>query len=505
MENNILMEDLLKEITTLSSKLDESQSDSNSTSAGRPGQQILTGVQGIDLLQMRNKSRSKKRRGRKRRMDCHPELYSESESSFSDSSEDGAIRDYIENITTGSATRPSTSSTRQNLSDSDEDFVPRRKATNLFNTGVPWSPLDVGESDSFSENIMSLSSRKKRKIKKMNKKLKELESLEQIRIPDGEINMREKIGQLRKDLEENHKKLKKRRQKTLKNSDIDLTNIITDNANLNLKHQKMLTDSDDEFMNASDISSDEASDVQNQSKSSSNEADDEGEESCVETAIPSVIPYWDHESMCEDDGEKQFNLVLSQSFGLLSDDYAEDLQMDVQKRSHIMPPPKINDNNFIIHTNKRVRSFLHNADERELYLNSFCDNELDQILELACLYSLSTKIETYSSKKRIILTKTKNTKEPDGRLLKKLLKKESRRRVVTTAPSRWISKRRKIVATETFSTENVVAIPDSNVGSQMLRSMGWIPGNGLGKDGNGIVKPVAAHRRPRKLGLGYPS
>lgn len=56
-----------------------------------------------------------------------------------------------------------------------------------------------------------------------------------------------------------------------------------------------------------------------------------------------------------------------------------------------------------------------------------------------------------------------------------------------------------------FSTENANPIPENNVGNQMLRSMGWIPGTGLGRDGAGILKPVSACKRPKKLGLGYPT
>ncbi len=133
---SILMEDLLKEITTLSSRLDESQSDSNSTSG--VGQQNIMAAPGIDSLKMRNKARSKKRRGKKRRIDCHPELYTESETSCSDTSEDEAIRDYIENVTGGAA-----NASRPIVSDSDEDFVPRRRAVKklpLMVVQTFWNP-----------------------------------------------------------------------------------------------------------------------------------------------------------------------------------------------------------------------------------------------------------------------------------------------------------------------------------------------------------------------------
>ena len=300
------MEDLLKEITSLSTRLNESQSDSNSTSE-IGAQNTVGNQQGIDSLQMRNRTRSRKRRGRKRRMDCHPELYTESENSCSDSNEDEAIRDYLENVT--AADRPT-------VSDTDEDFVPRRKGVSLLN-GVPWSPLEVGESDSVSENVMSLSSRKKRKIKKMNKKLKALESLEQIAIPaNEELNVREKIGQLRKELQQKQTKKPKRRKKGLKN---DMTTMETDMVCLDVQRQKTASDNEDDTMKGSDTSSEECSVVESEGLTSgSNEADDEGEESCVEATISTAIPFWDDESMLQDPEDKEFNLVLSQSFGVLS-------------------------------------------------------------------------------------------------------------------------------------------------------------------------------------------
>ena len=47
-------------------------------------------------------------------------------------------------------------------------------------------------------------------------------------------------------------------------------------------------------------------------------------------------------------------------------------------------------------------------------------------------------------------------------------------------------------------------IPESNLGNQMLRSMGWSPGTGLGAERNGITEPIQASVRPKGLGLGHP-
>ncbi|XP_072297596.1 G patch domain-containing protein 2 isoform X2 [Eucyclogobius newberryi] len=51
--------------------------------------------------------------------------------------------------------------------------------------------------------------------------------------------------------------------------------------------------------------------------------------------------------------------------------------------------------------------------------------------------------------------------------------------------------------------ENAPAIPESNMGSRMLQSMGWAPGMGLGPEGRGMTEPVRATQRPKGTGLGF--
>lgn len=46
-----------------------------------------------------------------------------------------------------------------------------------------------------------------------------------------------------------------------------------------------------------------------------------------------------------------------------------------------------------------------------------------------------------------------------------------------------------------FSSAPASAIPETNIGNQMLRSMGWVPGTGLGPDKTGIVNPISATLR----------
>ncbi|XP_065052002.1 G patch domain-containing protein 2-like isoform X1 [Rhopilema esculentum] len=489
---SLLMEDLMKELKTLSSKLEESQSDSNSTSEvgeqGRP-----PGI-GLDLLQMRNKSKSRRRRGRKRRLESHPELETGTESSCVDSSEDEAARDYCENA-------------KIIVTDSDDDeFVPRRKCLTLPN-GVPWSPLDLGESDSFTENIMNFNARRKKKIKKINKKFKALENLETMSVPvKGPIKNKTKQKNCKLKNEFEFNQTKKKKHSPTKNS-------------FACEHEQMGRDCDavddddideegdeeDVIMDGSDISSEEESEEESEGSSSgSNEADDEGEESCIETNISAAIPYWEDEKMLEDKEEEDFQLVLAQSFKLLSDESKQDLERGLDKKLNRLAP-KLNENgHFITYANKRTRAFLQHEDEHELCMNASCDTERDQIIELASLYSLHCRFEDGSNRKKIFLTKTRNTREPERRLLKRFLRREARKsRSLSAHSQRYASKRRKTTAPEVFTTENANPIPETNVGNQMLRSMGWKPGTGLGPDGNGIIKPIAAHKRPKKHGLGY--
>jgi G patch domain-containing protein 2 len=50
---------------------------------------------------------------------------------------------------------------------------------------------------------------------------------------------------------------------------------------------------------------------------------------------------------------------------------------------------------------------------------------------------------------------------------------------------------------------SALPIPESNLGNQMLRGMGWEPGMGLGAQSNGIQEPIVTHIRPKYVGLGH--
>jgi len=52
-------------------------------------------------------------------------------------------------------------------------------------------------------------------------------------------------------------------------------------------------------------------------------------------------------------------------------------------------------------------------------------------------------------------------------------------------------------------SSSALPIPESNIGNQMLRGMGWEPGMGLGAQSNGIQEPIVTHIRPKYVGLGH--
>lgn len=54
-----------------------------------------------------------------------------------------------------------------------------------------------------------------------------------------------------------------------------------------------------------------------------------------------------------------------------------------------------------------------------------------------------------------------------------------------------------------FVGEDAHPIPETNIGSRMMQTMGWIPGTGLGPNGNGVAEPIKALWRPKGVGLGF--
>lgn len=65
-----------------------------------------------------------------------------------------------------------------------------------------------------------------------------------------------------------------------------------------------------------------------------------------------------------------------------------------------------------------------------------------------------------------------------------------------------LAERRKKIRYSNNPCGNLWANDRRGFGRQMLERLGWIPGNGLGKNGNGIEKPIKASAKNDRRGLG---
>lgn len=54
-----------------------------------------------------------------------------------------------------------------------------------------------------------------------------------------------------------------------------------------------------------------------------------------------------------------------------------------------------------------------------------------------------------------------------------------------------------------YIEENEQIIDENNKGFQMLKKLGWKPGQGLGCEGNGMVDPINLKKQKSKRGLGH--
>ncbi|KAL4226607.1 RNA-binding protein 5 [Mactra antiquata] len=77
--------------------------------------------------------------------------------------------------------------------------------------------------------------------------------------------------------------------------------------------------------------------------------------------------------------------------------------------------------------------------------------------------------------------------------------KERREKIGSLAPP---PRKRPPPPPEPFEQPTQAGIGSDNIGSKMLQKMGWSSGQGLGRSGQGIVKPIEAERRNVSAGLG---
>ncbi|XP_067011471.2 G patch domain-containing protein 2 isoform X3 [Anabrus simplex] len=165
---------------------------------------------------------------------------------------------------------------------------------------------------------------------------------------------------------------------------------------------------------------------------------------------------------------------------------------------------------IVTSANEKLSRFLQDPGQSELRLHPMKKQEREQLCQLANLYSLNmTNDPTSRGLTCPVLTKTRYiTSRNTMRAV----------RVEQLALGRFharhhlsdFKRRRKtppIGGPPPQPMELVGAsagpIPETNVGNQMLRNMGWEPGTGLGLQKQGIQEPVTAAQRPKLQGLGH--
>jgi G patch domain-containing protein 2 len=74
--------------------------------------------------------------------------------------------------------------------------------------------------------------------------------------------------------------------------------------------------------------------------------------------------------------------------------------------------------------------------------------------------------------------------------------------ILNTEPSKIMTVDPKEIATADSSNYGAFELHTTGFGSKMLAKMGYVEGQGLGKDGQGLSVPIEAIQRPKSLGLG---
>ncbi|XP_067011470.2 G patch domain-containing protein 2 isoform X2 [Anabrus simplex] len=160
---------------------------------------------------------------------------------------------------------------------------------------------------------------------------------------------------------------------------------------------------------------------------------------------------------------------------------------------------------IVTSANEKLSRFLQDPGQSELRLHPMKKQEREQLCQLANLYSLNmTNDPTSRGLTCPVLTKTRNTMRAVrveqlalGRFHARHHLSDFKRRRKTPPIGGPPPQPMELVGA------SAGPIPETNVGNQMLRNMGWEPGTGLGLQKQGIQEPVTAAQRPKLQGLGH--
>ncbi|EDO48869.1 predicted protein [Nematostella vectensis] len=519
------MDELVVDLTLALERTDDPQSSNSDATIGRKDSPSSTPV----------RKAIKKRRGRKRRSDFPLTKDLSMLSEGSNDSIDEALKDYIENITM-----------MQSDSDEDSAFANSKRLSMLYRYQMmePYPLPERPESDSFAENAGG------RRRSKRNKKLKRTpQSLNytgvQFQSSPELSSQYNHHGNIK--ISHGHTKSLKRKH-SCKLSSAERQSMCDDGGQVYYydtgrhssstsepmevgsfprhgKHFKILGadhgsadymgesgaiwlpgrhNKDDMMLNLGS-DSDASSDVESEGFFTNDEgrlADDEQEESSYEHEIP-LDPWWEQDCKEMEEDEK-FNNILNgvmDEYGIPETNGTR--SFGFQARLNMMSMyGKDNLKPMLIEANKKISKFIQDSSKTELYLPLNSRAEQHQIRKLASLYSLHCLTEN-STRDQVVLIKTKNTSRPDKIAINRLFGKQRKNRKKVSPSSKVKKARKTLPASEVAVAQATLPIPEHNIGNQMLREMGWVPGKGLGPNQSGRVDPVKATMRPKGLGLGH--
>ncbi|XP_059368123.1 G patch domain-containing protein 2-like isoform X2 [Carassius carassius] len=425
------------------------------------------------------KRQARKRRGRKRRSDnphppwdtCH--LSEGSESSLEEQ------KDYRSSTAAGGT------HTRDNNSDSDEQLGAKRR-TPLTDPGRGKRPLWLDDL-SGADALGTRSLRRRRKVKRMAVD-PPLDVSTMLLPPSRATNSREVgFSPEAKGSESNKNRVKKRKYTTqrLAQEVADEGVVVESEEPGQTAKDKM--DYDEQKGSDEEMSDSETSSVSNSSdgglytNDEGRQGDDEHSDWFYEgepggaCGVAGVVPWWEKDSNQLDLNDPMFNSILSGAFPLMSQGAPRGFQARLARQACLQQSQGISQ--IIPDRLPRISQAPHDSwfssgARRDQLL---WDSRSDRSHRKSC--SLKTPSRQNSGHLGSLCTGD-------------------------------IKRRRKVAPVGGPSSSGVVGestapLPESNVGSRMLQSMGWTPGSGLAPDGRGITEPIRASQRPKGAGLGF--
>lgn len=222
----------------------------------------------------------------------------------------------------------------------------------------------------------------------------------------------------------------------------------------------------------------------------------------------------------DEDSDPAFHAILTGSFEHLSEEAKQAYRVHMQWIREGLNGREIRAGrrrirgerpgfSIVTSANEKLSRFLQDPGQSELRLHPMQKQERDQLCHLANLYSL----QMTSDPNRLtcpVLTKTRNTMQAVRVEQVRLTRLQARLHHLGD-----FKRRRKMPPGAVAAVANISPhpspdvgssappIPESNVGNQMLRGMGWEPGTGLGAHSNGIQEPIITPVRPKYVGLGH--